>query len=115
MANANKEGASTANARTGAPESKDAETGRGPVVDQTRTETNQGLASAEGREKSVAQEDERLKRLNEQNREGHEKNMRKIEEHAEQAAANSEKAPPTGKEWNRNTPRIDKDGTKHWD
>jgi hypothetical protein len=106
-----------------AAESKDNETQtRGPVTQQSRpltrsgdVATAQGLNTEEGRKASIAAEEERLKRLNEQNREGHDKNMKLAEEHGEQAAANSEKGPTSGKEWNRNTPRIDKDGHKHWD
>jgi hypothetical protein len=97
-------------ATTRAPESK------GPVTENTKApETNEGLATTSGREAQVKVEDERLKRLNEQNREGHEKNMKKIEEHGEQVAKAADAGPTSGREWNRNTPRVDKDGGKHWD
>ena len=100
---------STAGPRADAVESK------GPVSQSDAVTTAQGLDTKEGREASVQAEDERLKRLNEQNREGHEKNMKKVEEHGEQVAKAADAGPTSGKEWNRNTPRIDKDGTKHGD
>lgn len=59
---------------------------------------------------------------NEQNREGHKHNMERVEAEAHEAQARTQYADdhranhtPTGKQTNRNTPRIDKDGTKHWD
>lgn len=112
MATENK---STAGARAGAADSKDSDTNqKGPVSQSDAVTTSQGLNSTEGREANAKIVDERLEKLNEQNREGHDKNIKKIEEAAKQAAENSEKAPTSGKEWNRNTPRIDKDGNKHW-
>lgn len=57
--------------------------------------------------------DERLEKLSEANREGHEKNMKKIEEmHA--GDKGQKPAPQLGREDNGNTPRIDKDGNKTW-
>jgi hypothetical protein len=105
---------------TKAAESKDneivTEARRSPVrTNTTVTTTDAGLRSTEGREDSIRREEDRLKSLNEANREGHDKNIQRIEEQAEQAAANSEKGPTSGKEWNRNTPRIDANGNKHWD
>jgi hypothetical protein len=59
---------------------------------------------------------------NEQNREGHAKNMERVEAEAGEAQMRTAHADdhranhvPTGKQTNRNTPRIDADGTKHWD
>lgn len=59
---------------------------------------------------------------NEANREGHEKNMEAIEAAAHEAQARTAHADdhrakhvPTGKENNRNTPRVLADGTKVWD
>lgn len=103
-------------ASTRAAESKDNETSsKGPVTESNKApETNEGLSTTAGREAQVHVEDERLKKLNEQNREGHEKNMKKIEEHGEQVAKAADAGPTSGKEWNRNTPVIDKNGNKHW-
>src|ERR1044072_6055998 len=117
MANAdNRSTATQRAAASGDAASKDNETqSRGPVTTQTETETNKGgFRTTEAREENAKVVDERLEGLNEQNREGHDKNIKKIEDAAKQAADNSEKGPTSGREWNRNTPRIDKDGNKHW-
>jgi len=58
--------------------------------------------------------EQNLAKLNEENEEGHAVNMEKIEKEAE-AAQNNPNHVPTGKEVNRNTPRIDKHGNKIWD
>lgn len=59
---------------------------------------------------------------NEENRPGHEKNMERVEAEAQEAQARTQHADhhlaghvPTGKERNRNTPRVLADGTKVWD
>lgn len=59
---------------------------------------------------------------NEENRPGHAVNMEKIEQAAAEAQARTKYADdhraahvPTGKEENRNTPRVLADGTKVWD
>jgi hypothetical protein len=66
--------------------------------------------------------DQALERRSEQNREGHERNMQRETALAEEAQARTAHADdhranhvPTGKQENRNTPRILKDGTKVWD
>jgi hypothetical protein len=66
--------------------------------------------------------DAELARRSEQNRPGHEKNMERAEAEAGEAHARTDNADdhrsghvPTGKQWNRNTPRIDESGAKHWD
>lgn len=75
---------------------------------------------------AVAKQHELVDKLkedrNEANRPGHEKNMERLEHEAQEAQARTEHAHdpranhvPTGKQDNRNTPRIDADGTKHWD
>lgn len=51
--------------------------------------------------------------LNARNAEGHAKNMQRIEREAEQAQRNTKEL-TSGKENNRNTPRIDKYGNKTW-
>lgn len=56
--------------------------------------------------------DAALEKRNEENREGHEKNMKAIEERAAKPIPN---AVVTGKQENRNTPRVLKDGRKVWD
>ena len=60
------------------------------------------------------QVDKALEERNKANEEGHKKNMERAERDA-QAAQENKTHVPTGKENNRNTPRIDKDGNKHWD
>jgi hypothetical protein len=57
--------------------------------------------------------DERLEKLNEANKEGHEKNMKAIEE-AHKGDVGKKPAPQLGKEDNGNTPRVNKDGSKSW-
>jgi hypothetical protein len=57
--------------------------------------------------------DERLEKLNEANMEGHEKNMRAIEEAAE-GGKGQKPAPNLGREDNGNTPRVNNDGSKSW-
>lgn len=59
---------------------------------------------------------------NEENRPGHEKNMERAEIEANEAQARTAHADdhranhvPTGKQQNRNTPRVLEDGTKVWD
>lgn len=66
--------------------------------------------------------DAELAKRSEANREGHAKNMERLEHEAAEAQARTQHADdprarhtPTGKQVNRNTPRIDKDGNKHWD
>lgn len=60
-------------------------------------------------------------KLNEHNREGHEKNMAQIEQDAAEAQARSEhgddpraKHTPTGKQQNHATPHVMPDGSKIW-
>lgn len=66
--------------------------------------------------------DAELAKRNEENAEGHEKNMEKIEAAAHEAKARGEHADdhraghvPTGKQINHNTPRVLADGSKVWD
>lgn len=66
--------------------------------------------------------DAALAKRNEENAEGHSVNMEKAEAEAHESAARMKHADdhraghvPTGKENNRNTPRVLKDGTKVWD
>jgi hypothetical protein len=66
--------------------------------------------------------DAAMEKRNEENSEGHEKNMERAEAEAHEAQARTHHADdhranhvPTGKENNRNTPRVLKDGTKVWD
>lgn len=66
--------------------------------------------------------DEAKEKRNEENREGHAVNMQRIEQDALEAQARTEhhadpraRHTPTGKEQNRNTPRILPDGTKVWE
>ena len=58
---------------------------------------------------------QRLDKLSEQNQEGHEKNMKAIEE-AHKASSDEEPKvdPKLGREDNGNTPRVNKDGSKSW-
>lgn len=72
--------------------------------------------------KQHEQVDADLAKRSEGNEEGHAKNMDRLENEANEAQARTAHADdprarhtPTGKEVNRNTPRIDKDGNKHWD
>lgn len=65
--------------------------------------------------------DAALEKLNEENMPGHEKNMAAIQASAEEAQARTAHADdpranftPTGKEDNKNTPRVLDDGTKVW-
>lgn len=65
--------------------------------------------------------DAAAEKLNEENAEGHEKNMAALAAQAEEANARTAHADdpranftPTGKEDNRNTPRVLPDGTKVW-
>lgn len=75
---------------------------------------------------AVAQQHEQVdaaaEKRNEENAEGHAKNMELAEAEAHEAQMRTEHADdhrarhvPTGKENNRNTPRVLKDGTKVWD
>lgn len=66
--------------------------------------------------------DAALEKRNDENREGHDKNMAAIEHTAAEAQGRTAHADdprarhvPTGKEQNRNTPRVLPDGTKVWD
>lgn len=66
----------------------------------------------------IAKTDAELDALNRANEEGHQRNMDAIERHAHEAHAKTEHPgyhTPTGKEDNRNTPRIDPaTGAKTW-
>lgn len=63
----------------------------------------------EGEAAKIAQEDAAR---NEQNEEGHSKNLEKIERDAERAQENTK---PAGRvERNGNTPIVNKDGSKSW-
>lgn len=68
--------------------------------------------SPEGIEKHNQRVDAELEKRNEENREGHDKNMKAIEERTTKPIPN---VPVTGKQENRNTPRVLKDGRKVWD
>jgi hypothetical protein len=81
---------------------------RGNTAERNETRTD------EAKTEQHRKVDEAMARRNEENREGHDKNMKRIEDEAKQIAEASEAHVPTGKQNNRNTPRIDKDGTKHW-
>lgn len=68
------------------------------------------------------QVDEALQKRSDENEEGHAKNLERAENEAREAHARTERADhhlanhvPTGKQDNRNTPRVLKDGTKVWD
>lgn len=72
--------------------------------------------------KQHAEVDAAADKRNEENRPGHEKNMERIEAEAHEAHARGAHADhhlaghvPTGKQNNRNTPRVLPDGTKVWD
>lgn len=56
--------------------------------------------------------DERLEKISGKNAVGHEKNMKAIEEAHKDNDGKPD--PSLGREDNGNTPRIDKDGNKHW-
>jgi hypothetical protein len=56
--------------------------------------------------------DERLEKLNAKNAEGHEKNMKAIEEAHKDESGKPD--PKLGREDNGNTPRINPDGSKTW-
>lgn len=78
--------------------------------------------SAEAIAEQHSQRDAALEKRNEDNMEGHEKNMAKIEAQAAEANARTANPDdpranfvPTGKENNKNTPRVLEDGTKVWD
>ena len=97
----------------------------GPRVDvQTETGTAESFTTMEGRKAQIEQELRDQQRLSDDNREGHEKNMGRIAKAHEQNKASSvsgdseERAipdnPTSGLEHNRNTPRVDKAGNKHW-
>ena len=58
--------------------------------------------------------DERLEKLNAKNMEGHEKNMKAIEDAVSKGDEPGKPDPKLGREDNGNTPRIMKDGTKIW-
>lgn len=69
-----------------------------------------------------AKVDEEREKRNEENRPGHEKNMERAEAEAAEAHARTEHSnnhlaghTPTGKQENRNTPRVLGDGSKVWD
>jgi hypothetical protein len=57
--------------------------------------------------------DERLEKLNAKNEEGHEKNMKAIEE-AVKGNEDGKPDPKLGREDNGNTPRVNPDGSKTW-
>ncbi len=74
----------------------------------------------------VLQQHEQVDRENEQrneaNREGHDRNMARAQTEAEEAQARTAHANdsranhvPTGKQRDRNTPRVNPDGSKVWD
>lgn len=75
------------------------------VVDGTSTDAKLRQIEQVGRDQE---------KLNRDNREGHELNMEAIEREGERAQDARQDGPPTGKEDNRNTPRIDKTGRKVW-
>lgn len=90
---------------------------RGPARDyqtQDVAETATGLNTVEGRKAQIDRTERHLERMSDENGEGHDKNQERIKRAAEDAHKNSERGPTSGKELNRNTPRIDKDGNKHW-
>ena len=100
-----------------------------PANKETDVETGNQMAGTSG-EKSPAEGvnevdlagtkgvvDERLEKLNEANKEGHEKNMKAIEQAAKPADGEdgeSKTDPRLGKEDNGCTPRVNKDGSKSW-
>lgn len=82
---------------------------------------NPGTRAPDAVARQHDQVDAEMDKRNEQNRPGHEKNMERIEAEAHEAHARTEHADnhlanhvPTGKQRNRNTPVIDKDGNKRW-
>lgn len=97
---------------------KDAELEASRKQNEATVDTKAAEAVAKQHEKV----DTELAARNEANQEGHAKNMDLLEAEAHEAQARTAHADdprakhtPTGKQSNRNTPRIDKDGTKHWD
>ena len=84
-------------------------------ANQARGDTTTSTsADAEAAKRQHEQRDKELEQLNEQNQEGHEKNMKAIEEQAKATEEASKTYVPTGKEDNRNTPKVMPDGRKVW-
>lgn len=86
---------------------RDAEAARSNNVTHTDTRSEGAI------NEQHKQHDEFMAKRNSENEEGHAKNMERIEKEAE-AVQHTEHV-PTGKQNNRNTPRVLKDGTKVWD
>jgi len=90
---------------------------------QTGTTVEQGTATEEGKKAQIARELNEQEARSKANAEGFAKTQKAIEEaHKDNKAAEIAEgerkvpdAPTSGLEHNRNTPRIDKDGNKHWD
>ncbi len=72
----------------------------------------------EDTERQHEAEQKRREERNDANREGHDKNMQRIEDEANEAQSRTEKGAydhkPTGRQRDRNTPVINKDGSKSW-
>jgi hypothetical protein len=79
------------------------------------TFTKTDVTSDDAIKSQIEATDKALEERSAANEEGYAKLEQKIVEQAEAAAKASELAPTTGKEWNRNTPRLDKAGNKIWD
>jgi hypothetical protein len=67
----------------------------------------------EARKAQIARTDQLLEERSKANEEGHKKNLEATEKHAERTQEHKD-VPTSGKEFNRNTPVVDKDGNKHW-
>lgn len=89
---------------------------RGGVEDRPRDGASvTDVSSADAKLRQIEETERKKEALNRANREGHEVNMDRIESEGQQAQDASRQAPTSGMEDNRNTPRIAKDGSKHWD
>lgn len=93
---------------------------------QTETTTAQGFATEEGKKAQIEQELKAQEDRSKANEEGQAKVQKRIEEmHKDNKAAEAGDGetterkvpdnPTSGLEHNRNTPRVDKFGNKHWD
>lgn len=97
------------------------------LVQSDREDVSQGFATDEGKKAQIEQELKAQQDRSKANEEGQAKVQERIEEmhkdnKAEQIAGDGENNerkvpdnPTSGLEHNRNTPRVDKDGNKHWD
>jgi hypothetical protein len=91
---------------------------------QSRTDVEQSTATEDGKKAQIERELKAQADLSKANEEGHAANLKRIEEaHKDNKAADAgdgeerkvPEKPTSGLEHNRNTPRVDKSGAKHWD